>query len=90
MGDYQIEVREQEKDGKKVKVAIAKNGDGQERPLPELLKEKWADFEPALIDKPATPSGTPWPVQKIGSQGAAVDPVKATLEKRYSQPEGKN
>lgn len=90
IGDYQIEVREQDKDGKKVKVAIAKNGEGQERPLPDLLKEKWADFEPALIEKPAAPSGTPWPKQSVGSQGADTNPVKATLDKRYPQPGSKN
>lgn len=87
IGDYQIEVKEQEKDGKKVKVAIAKDGAGQERPLPELLQEKWADFTPALVEKPAAPSGTPWPKQSVGSQGAEHNPIKATLEKRYKQPE---
>ena len=87
---YQIEVREQEKDGKKVKVAIAKSGEGQERPLPELLQEKWADFTPALIEKPATASGTPWPKQNVGGQGADPNPIKATLDKRYPQPESKS
>jgi hypothetical protein len=79
---YQIEVREQEKDGKKVKVAIAKNGEGQERPLPELLQEKWADFTPALIEKPATPSGTPWPKQNVGGQGADLSTTDQYLERQ--------
>jgi len=89
IGDYTIEVREQDKDGKKVKVAIAKNGEGQERPLPDLLQEKWADFAPALVDKPAAPPTTPWPKQSVGGQGADPNPIKATLSKRYAQPESK-
>lgn len=89
MAEFQIEVKEQEKDGKKVKVAIAKNGDGQERPLPELVDERWADFKPALVEQPAAPSGTPWPKQSVSSQGAASDPVRSTLDKRYAIPGAK-
>ncbi len=89
MTEFTIEVKEQDKDGKKVKVAIAKTGDGQERPLPELIDEKWADFKPALVEQTATPSGTPWPKQGVSGQGAATDPVKSTLDKRYPQPESK-
>lgn len=80
--DYQIEVREQEQDGKKVKVAIAKNKEGQERPLTDLINEKWADFKPALVDKPTTPSGTPWPKQSLGLQGADLSTTDQYLERQ--------
>lgn len=87
IGEFQIEVREQERDGNKVKVAIAKNKDGQERPLPELLDERWADFKPALVTEPATGTGTPWPKQDMGSQGADQDLVTAFITQQAGDPE---
>lgn len=84
MADLSLDIREVEQDGKKVKVAYAKNADGQERPLPDYVKETWADFLPALQQKPdGQGAGTPWPRQSAGGQGTAADPIQATLDKRY-------
>lgn len=89
--DFQIEVREQEVDGKKVKVAVAKNGDGQERPLPQLIDEKWADFKPALVEKAAAPTGTPWPKQDVSSPSGATSTTDQYLERqRKAQESRKN
>ncbi len=44
----------------------------------------WLDTnEATLAKKPSTP----WPKQSVGSQGVEHNPIKATLEKRYKQPE---
>lgn len=85
MSDLSLEIREIEQDGNKVKVAYAKSGEGQERPLPDYVKETWGDFLPALQQKPdGQGTGTPWPRQNAGGQGPTVDPIQATLDKRYA------
>lgn len=86
MSDLSLEIRETEQDGNKVKVAYVKKGEEQERPLPDYVKETWGDFLPALQQKPAAP-GTPWPRQNAGGQGPTVDPIQATLDRRYRQRE---
>lgn len=93
ISELSIEVKEIEQDGEKAKVAYVKNGDdGQERPLPDYVKDTWADFLPALQAQPQqTGAGTPWPKQDVASQGADTDPVQARLEAhREANKERKN
>lgn len=88
MADLSLDIRETEQDGSKVEVAYVKNSDGQERPLPDYVKEAWGDFLPALEQKPAGQgAGTPWPRQNAGGQGPATDPIQATLNRRYRSRE---
>lgn len=85
IADLSLEIREIEQNGNKVKVAYAKSGEGQERPLTDYVKETWGDFLPALEQKPAGQgAGTPWPRQNAGGQGPTVDPIQATLDRRYA------
>lgn len=81
IGDLTIEVREVEKDGKKAKVAVVVDGD-QQRPLPDLIAEKWAHFAPALTADSGSQNGTPFTRQHTGGGSASSgDVVTAYVEK---------
>lgn len=64
-GDLDFEIKEVEKDGKKVRTPFVKNGDS-EKPLSDYAKEQWTDFLPALQAQPGQPAGTPYPTQSAG------------------------
>jgi len=91
-GELSIEVREVEQDGKKNQVAFVKNGDGQERPLPDYVKETWGDFLPALTAEQKggqQASGTPWPKQDVSSQGADTSVTNSYLERQRKAHESR-
>jgi hypothetical protein len=90
VGELSIEVREVEQDGKKNQVAFVKNGDGQERPLPDYVKDTWSDFIPALTaEQKSQASGTPWPKQDVSSQGADTSVTNSYLERQRKARESR-
>lgn len=88
-GDLQFEIKEIDQDGKKVRTAFVKNGDG-EKPVADYAKEKWADFLPALTAQPPQSGGTPFPSQSAGGPPSAssvlADFKKKSQEQRAAQP----
>lgn len=76
----QIVIKEIEADGKKLKTAVVSNGDGKETTLPDYVKGHWEAFLPSLVaQQQAAASGTPWPKQDVGAQGAPPDIVAQRL-----------
>lgn len=63
-GDLEFEIKEVERDGKKVRTPFVKSGDG-EKAVADYAKEVWPDFLPALQSQPAQ-TGTPYPTQSAG------------------------
>ena len=60
--------------------AYVVTGENQATPLPEYAQAHWADFLPALADKPA---GVAFPRQTAGGKQPDVDPIQAELKRRY-------
>ncbi len=60
--------------------AYVVTGENQATPLPEYAQAHWADFLPALADKPA---GVTFPRQTAGGKQPDVDPIQAELKRRY-------
>lgn len=75
-------VRDEQRDGKAVKVAYVKDGD-KETPITDYAQSNWADFLPALSAQGAQQQGTRYPAQHAGSNTTkADDPVGAFLERQ--------
>lgn len=83
------ELREQTQDGKTVKIAYVKDGEGDAVPLSQYAEQHWTDFLPALRPEESRRApGTPFPRQS-GHNGTppSTNPAKEYLSRMYGGEE---
>lgn len=90
--DLAFTVRDEQRDGKPVKVAYVKDGD-KETVLTDYAQTNWADFLPSLSVQGTQqqPAGTRYPAQHAGSSAAKLETnqtmAQKTLAKAYTKRE---
>jgi len=84
IGELPIEMKDEQRDGKAVKVAYVKDG-AESKPLDKYAESAWADFVPALRTEPAKGNGTQFVNQSTGGKAPESDPVKSYFAKTYGE-----
>ncbi|MFW6182844.1 MAG: hypothetical protein ACOC8X_03535, partial [Chloroflexota bacterium] len=91
-GDLTVELREEQVDGKAVKVPYVKaDEEGDATPLADYAKEQWGDFLPALQAEESSGGGRTFINQTPAGGGTSKDRVEKFLEqKREREAEQKS
>jgi hypothetical protein len=80
-----LEVVEEDRNGQKVKVAYAKDGNSRVA-LPDYASQNWSSLLPALQISGSSSGGTEWPAQRSGGTGAVSNPADDYVNKAYTLP----
>lgn len=80
-GDLAIEMREIEKDGKKLPAAFVLGADGQAVSLEQYASQNWADFIPALKKAEDSAGGTTFVAQNPGDRATPPNMVGNFIER---------
>ena len=87
-GKLELEMKETQKDGKAVRIALVKDG-GAEKPLEEYAAEKWAKFMPALKPGNGSSGGTPYVSQSSGGKAPKTDMVDQFIDRERKRAESR-